>query len=383
MATPKLFTPLTLGGKKDPVQLLHRVVMAPLTRLRAGEDGVQPQIAAEYYTQRSTPGGLLIAEATNIIPTARGYYGAPGLFTAEQVDSWKPVTDAVHAKGGKIFVQLWHTGRVGHPFNQPGEQLPVSSSTTPFPEKIKAFAVTRKGRQSYLTPRALETAEIPAIVESYRIAAINAIAAGFDGVEIHSANGYLLEQFLCDNVNKRTDKYGGSLENRARFIFEVLDAITSSVDSSKVGIRLSPFGLTFGATDSNPEATYSYVINKLNAYDLAYLHVVEPGGYHAKTDKVPASGITPLFRKVYKGVYMTSSGFTRDKAVQVVQDGTADAVAVGRAFISNPDLVKRYELNLPLSKDNRSTYYLGDRDLKHIAEGYTDYPFYDAPRASL
>ncbi|ETI50909.1 hypothetical protein F443_05648 [Phytophthora nicotianae P1569] len=242
-ATPKLFTPLTLGGK-NPVQLQHRVVMAPLTRLRTGETGIPTDLVAEYYAQRSTPGGLIIAEATNISPTARGYFGAPGLFTSEQVEGWKKVTRAVHAKGGKIFVQLWHTGRVGHPLNQPNGVLPVSSSAVGL-EGIKTSAVTREGRRKYVTPRALGTHEIAGVITDYKRAAENAIAAGFDGVELHGANGYLIEQFLCDGVNKRTDKYGGSIENRARLMFEALDAVLSSLDSTQVAIRLSPFGVTF------------------------------------------------------------------------------------------------------------------------------------------
>jgi N-ethylmaleimide reductase len=272
--TPKLFSPLTLGGK-HPVQLQHRVVMAPLTRLRTGESGVPTDLVAEYYAQRSTPGGLIIAEATNISATARGYFGAPGLFTREQVEGWKKVTSAVHAQGAKLFVQLWHTGRVGHPLNQPNEELPVSSSAVGL-EGVKTSAVTREGRRKYVTPRALKTHEVAGVVADYKRAAENAIAAGFDGVELHGANGYFIEQFLCDSVNKRTDRYGGSIENRTRLMLEALDAVLSSLDSSQVAIRLSPFGVTFGCTDSNPAETYGYVLKKLSALDLAYVHIVEP-----------------------------------------------------------------------------------------------------------
>ncbi|GAB9464663.1 12-oxophytodienoate reductase 1 [Globisporangium polare] len=367
-STAKLFTPLTLGGKKDPVQLLHRVVMAPLTRLRSGEEGAPPSFAATYYAQRATQGGLLIAEATSISATSRGYFGTPGFFKQEQVDAWKPVTKAVHDKGGKIFVQLWHTGRVGHPLNQPNEALPVSSSAESM-DDVKSFAVTREGRKTYVTPRPLETEEIATVVEDYRKAAVAAIEAGFDGVELHSANGYLLEQFLCDGVNKRTDRYGGSLENRARFLFEALDAITSSVDSSKVAIRLSPFGVTFGCTDSNPAETYKYVIEKLNAYDLAYLHVVEPRGYHFKSPFVPEVGVTTYFRPLYKGVYMTASGYDRESALQVTEEGTADLVAFGRDFISTPDLVKRLQIGAAFNTADTKSFYLGSE------AGYTDYPF--------
>uniref|UniRef100_K3WA76 NADH:flavin oxidoreductase/NADH oxidase N-terminal domain-containing protein n=1 Tax=Globisporangium ultimum (strain ATCC 200006 / CBS 805.95 / DAOM BR144) TaxID=431595 RepID=K3WA76_GLOUD len=364
----KLFTPLTLGGK-NPVQLLHRVAMAPLTRLRSGEEGIPPSFAAKYYAQRATNGGLIIAEATSINPTSRGYWGTPGLFNQAQVNAWKPVTKAVHDKGGKIFVQLWHTGRVGHPLNQPNGVLPVSSSAESM-DNVNSWAVTREGRQKYVTPRALETDEIPGIVEDYRKAAVNAIEAGFDGVELHSANGYLLEQFLCDGVNKRTDKYGGSIENRARFLFEALGAITSSLDSSKVAIRLSPFGVTFGCTDSTPEATYGYVVKKLNDYNLAYVHVVEPGGgHHAKGPLVPATGVTSHIRPLYNGVLITASGYNRESAIQVVDDNKADIVAFGRDFIGTPDLVKRLQIGAPLNKYDQKTFYLGGE------EGYTDYPF--------
>jgi len=365
----KLFTPLTLGGKNNPVQLLHRVVMAPLTRLRSGEEAIPPSFAAKYYAQRSTDGGLLIAEGTNINPTSRGYFGTPGLYNQKQVDAWKSVTKAVHDNGGKIFVQLWHTGRVNHPLNQPNGVLPVSSSAASM-DHVNSFAVTREGRKKYVAPRALEIDEIPGIVEDYRKAAVNAIEAGFDGVELHAANGYLLEQFLCDSVNQRTDQYGGCIENRARFLFEALEAILSSVDSSKVAIRLSPFGVTFGCTDSTPEDTYGYVVKKLNDYDLAYVHVVEPGGgHHAKGPLVPETGVTAHFRPIYNGVLITASGYNRESADKVVEDNTADLVAFGRDFIGTPDLVKRLQIGAPLNKYDNKTFYLGGE------EGYTDYPF--------
>ncbi|KAG6610818.1 12-oxophytodienoate reductase 1 [Phytophthora cinnamomi] len=367
--TAKLFTPLTLGGKKDPVQLLHRVVMAPLTRLRTGEEGVQKALGVEYYKQRATTGGLIIAEATNITPTGRGSWGSPGIFAPEQVEAWRHVTKAVHDKGGKMFLQLWHTGRIGHPLNQPGGILPVSSSSKL--ENIRAGKkiVTREGRKEPVPPRALETSEIPGIVADYRTAAENAIAAGFDGVELHAANGYLLEQFLHDGINDRTDKYGGSVENRARFLFEALEAILESLDSSKVGIRLSPFGGSFGDKDSDPIATYTYVLDKLNDYDLAYAHLIEPRGYHVRNPLAPEKGSARQFRDAYKGVLIAASGFDRQSAVQIVEEGAADAVAIGRHFISNPDLVKRFQTNKPVNDFDADTFYLGD------ARGYTDYPF--------
>ncbi|KAE9029747.1 hypothetical protein PR003_g10417 [Phytophthora rubi] len=346
----KLLSPLTLGGQQNPVQLQHRVVMAPLTRLRTGEQGVPTDLVAEYYAQRSTPGGLIIAEATNISPTARGYFGAPGLFTAEQVEGWKKVTHAVHNKGGKIFVQLWHTGRVGHPLNQSNEVLPVSSSAVGL-DDIKTSAVTREGRRKYVTPRALETHEIPSVVADYKRAAENAIAAGFDGVELHGANGYLLEQFLCDGVNKRTDRYGGSIENRARLMLETLDAVLSSLDSKE---------------------TYGYVLDKLNARDLAYVHIVEPRGFHFTGPRVPKDGTTPFCRSRYNGVLMTSSGFDRAEGIKVTESGAADCVAYGRPFISNPDFVHRLEVGAPLNPWDRKTFYMPANG--PLSLGYTDYP---------
>ncbi|POM62007.1 12-oxophytodienoate reductase [Phytophthora palmivora] len=368
--TPKLFTPLTLGGK-NPVRLQHRVVMAPLTRLRTGEEGVPTDLVAEYYAQRSTPGGLIIAEATNISPTARGYFGAPGLFTPEQVEGWKKVTRAVHDKGGRIFVQLWHTGRVSHPLNQPNDVLPVSSSAVALGD-IKTSAVTREGRRKYVIPRALEIHEIPDIIADYKRAAENAIAAGFDGVELHGANGYLIEQFLCDGVNKRTDKYGGSIEHRARLMLEALDAVLSSLDSSQVAIRLSPFGVTFACTDSTPVETYGYVLKKLSALDLAYVHIVEPRGFHFRGPNVPTDGTTPFCRSLYNGVLMTSSGFDRVEGIKVTESDAADCVAYGRPFISNPDFVKRLKVDAPWNPWDRKTFYMPAKG--PLSLGYTDYP---------
>ncbi|KAG6622450.1 12-oxophytodienoate reductase 1 [Phytophthora cinnamomi] len=353
----KLFSPLTLGGKTNPVQLQHRVIMAPLTRLRTGEQGVPTDLVTEYYSQRTTPGGLLIAEATNISPTARGYFGSPGLYTREQVQAWKKVTDAVHAKEGKIFVQLWHSGRVGHSMNQPNGEQPVSSSTLQLDDELSS-PVTRDGvRRPYSVPRALETHEIPGIVADYKRAAEYAIEAGFDGVELHGANGYLLEQFLCDSVNNRTDAYGGSIQNRARLTLETLQAVLSSLDSSQVAIRVSPFGNTFGCTDSTPAETFSYLIKQLRPLDLAYLHIVEPRGLHPTAQNVPEGGTTTFSRALYDGVLMTSSGYDRAEGVEVTESGLADCVAYGRSFISNPDLVRRLELDAPWNEYDYQTFY--------------------------
>ncbi|GMF44356.1 unnamed protein product [Phytophthora fragariaefolia] len=370
--TAKLFTKLTLGGKKHPIQLNHRVVLAPLTRVRSGDLGVPTEVVTDYYSQRATDGGLLITEATNISATARGYYGAPGLFRQDQLKGWEAVTKAVHAKGGKIFAQLWHTGRVGHPLNQPNGQLPVSSSATNM-EDVKSHAITREGRKDYVTPRALDISEIPGIIADYKTAAENAIAVGFDGVEIHAANGYLLEEFLCDGVNKRTDAYGGRIENRARIIFEVVEAVLSSVPSSQVGIRLSPFGDTFGCKDSTPRETYSYVVKKLNDYDLAYLHVIERRGRHADSVDAPEGGVARHFRDIYSGVIISAAGFDRADAIETVEEGSADLVAFGRYFISNPDLVERLRDNAELTPFDSGTFYL-QPDMP-VQAGYTDYPF--------
>ncbi|EEY67299.1 12-oxophytodienoate reductase, putative [Phytophthora infestans T30-4] len=370
-ALPKIFTAATLGGKKSPIQLKHRVVLAPMTRLRTGDDGVPGAVVVEFYTQRATDSGLLVTEGTNISATARGYYGAPGIFNSAQVEGWKKVTESVHAKGGKIFVQLWHTGRVSHQLNQPNGKLPVCPSAIGM-EGVHSLAPTREGRLPHPVPRALETNEIAGIVADYKSAALKALDAGFDGVELHCANGYLIEQFLCDSINKRTDKYGGSIENRARILFEALEAVLSGVDSSKVGIRLSPYGTAFGCTDSASGELFGYIIEKLNDYDLAYLHLVEPRGIQAPAPDAPEGGVLPIFRKVYIGFIITCSGYDREEAIQVVENKSADSVAFARNFISNPDLVERLKTGAELNATNQQSVYqpLG----VPFETGYTDYP---------
>lgn len=368
MVASKLFTPLTLGGKKSPLQLNHRVVMAPLTRLKAGADGVQPDMAVTYYSQRATDGGLIIAEATDISETARGYFGAPGVHSSKQMEAWKKVTSAVHAKNGTMFVQLWHTGRISHPSNQPDDQLPVSSSSR-MDTTTGRLIPTAEGRVPHVAPRALKTEEIPDIVADFKKATANALASGFDGVELHCANGYLMEQFLHDGINDRTDRYGGSVENRARIIFEVLDAMLEVIDSSRLGIRFSPYSLSFGQHDSNPLETYRYVLNKLNTYDLAYVHLIEPRGFSLhESPQAPKGGMVKLFRPLYDGVLIAASGYDRDLADEVLNGGDADLVAFGRYFISNADLVKRLRLNAPLNSFDEKTFYLPG------AEGYLGQP---------
>lgn len=363
-----LFSPFQLG----PYSLPNRLVMAPLTRNRAGEGNVPGPLNAEYYAQRASA-GLIITEATQISLQGVGYPGTPGIHSPEQVEGWKLVTKAVHDKGGRIFLQLWHVGRISHPLLQPNGGLPVAPSAIA-PE---GMASTLEGEKPYVTPRALETEEIPGIVENYRKAAENALAAGFDGVEIHSANGYLLDQFLQDGTNKRTDRYGGTLENRARFLLEVTEAVVSVWGSERVGVRLSPAGTFNSISDSNSIATFSYVANALNPFNLAYLHLVEPrinADSLNRWDKIEGEEITlaeltaGFFRNYFNGAIISAGGHDRESGNEAIASGTVDLIAYGRLFISNPDLPKRFELNAPLNPYDRSTFYGGTE------KGYTDYP---------
>jgi N-ethylmaleimide reductase len=357
---PNLFSPFQLGSLSLP----HRIVMAPLTRCRAGAGNVPRAMNATYYAQRVSA-ALIISEATQISPQGVGYPHTPGIHSSEQVEGWKLVTNAVHERGGRIFLQLWHVGRVSHPSLQPNGELPVAPSAIA-PE---GMAATYEGEKPFVTPRALETDEIPGIVEDYRLAAQNAKIAGFDGVEIHSANGYLLDEFLHDGSNKRTDKYGGSIENRARFLMEVTQAVTSVWDANRVGIRLSPSSTFMNMHDSNPEALFSYVANALNEFSLAYLHIVEPRikGDTTVKDDAPEIGVK-FFRPIFKGSLITAGGYTYETGSAVLAAGDADLVAYGRLFIANPDLPKRLELKAPLNKYERSTFYTQGE------KGYIDYP---------
>ncbi|KAJ8577839.1 hypothetical protein ON010_g1365 [Phytophthora cinnamomi] len=356
------------------------------TRLRSGANWPCTALVAILWSTQPRPAAttpdLAAPPAACTPPTragfsARGYLGTPGIFNQDQVAGWKQVTDTVKAKDGHMFLQLWHTGRVSHPLNQPNGALPVSSSAKM--DVSTGRVPTREGRKSHVPPRALETNEIPLIVQDYKKAAENALAAGFDGVEFHCANGYLLEQFLQDGINDRTDKYGGSVENRARFLFEALDAILEVVDSSRVGIRLSPYGMSFGQLESDPVGTYGYVLKKLNEYHLAYVHLIEPRAFalhenpHAPTD----GSTVRTFREIYDGVLLTASGYDRASAIEAVDNGDADMVAFGRYFISNPDLVKRLEINAPLNAYNAQTFYAAGET------GYTDQPFLEGDKAAL
>jgi N-ethylmaleimide reductase len=356
-----LLTPIQLG----PNNLPNRMAMAPMTRCRAGAGNVPTAFNAEYYAQRATA-GLIISEATPISPQGIGYPNTPCIYSNEQIDGWNRVTDAVHARGGHIFLQLWHVGRISHPLLQLGGAAPVSSSAV----KPPGEAMTPAGMKPYETPRALELDEIPGIVENYRSAAQNAEDAGFDGVEIHGANGYLLDQFLRDGVNKRTDAYGGPVQNRARLLLEVVEAVCSVWNSDRVGLRLSPLQPANGMSDSNPEATFSYAVEQLNQFNLAYLHLAEMG-----RDNPGAAG--PAFdlkklRKIWKGVYIVNYGYTRDSGNAALAAGDADMVAFGVPFLANPDLVQRFAQNAPLNAPDQATFYGGGE------KGYTDYPFLKA-----
>ncbi|MBN3888705.1 MAG: alkene reductase [Nostoc sp. JL31] len=354
-----LFSPYQLGN----LELPNRIVMAPLTRNRAGEGNVPHQLNATYYVQRASA-GLIISEATQVTPEGQGYPATPGIHSPEQVEGWKLVTDAVHQHGGRIFLQLWHVGRISHPDLQPNGVLPVAPSAI----APKGDASTFEGPKPFVTPRALETSEIPQIVEQYRQGAANALAAGFDGVEIHAANGYLIDQFLRDGTNQRTDKYGGSIENRARFLLEVTEAVTSVWDSNRVGVRFSPSGTFNDIGDSNPLETFGYAAQALNQFNLAYLHI-----YEATEADIRHGGTivaTSHIRDHFTGTLIVNGGYTREKGDAVLANKGADLVAFGTLFISNPDLPRRLALNAPLNEPNQASFYGGDE------KGYTDYPFW-------
>lgn len=357
MNTHTLLSPVTLGR----YELANRIVMAPLTRNRAGDGNTPRSLNALYYAQRASA-GLIISEATQISPQGVGYPSTPGIHTEDQIAGWKLVTQAVHEQGGRIFLQLWHVGRISHPSLQPNGELPVAPSAIA-PE---GEASTYEGTQPFVTPRALDTDEIPEIVEQYRQAAKNALEAGFDGVEVHSANGYLLDQFLRDGSNQRTDAYGGSIENRARFLLEVMDAVTEVWGGDRVGIRLSPSGTFNDMYDSDPQALFTYVVSQLDRYNLAYIHIIEP----REDNGAPAGqNLTAgFFRSIYHGTIISAGGYDRDLAEETVANGDADLIAFGRWYISNPDLVERFAAEADLNPYDRSTFYGGGE------EGYTDYP---------
>ena len=358
MSAP-LLTPFKLGS----YTLQNRIVLAPLTRNRTVVDNVPNALMALHYEQRATA-GLLISEATQISPQGLGYPNTPGIHSPEQIEGWKLITNAVHAKGGKIFLQLWHVGRISHPDLQPNGELPVAPSAIAPEGEVATYT----GMKPYVTPRALELAEIPKIVDQYRIGAKNALEAGFDGVEVHSANGYLLDQFLQDNTNHRTDIYGGSLENRARLLMEVMEAVVDVWGSDRVGVRLSPSGTFSSMYDSNRAATFGYVVKELNRFNLAYLHLVAPRveGFGSAEDQ-PDLG-ADFFRPIFNGTIITAGGYSFETGNAAIASGHADLVAFGRLYIANPDLPERFAANAPLNKPDRNTFYGGG------AKGYTDYP---------
>lgn len=363
----KLFSATHVG----PVPLKHRVVMAPLTRSRATPDGVPGDLMVEYYSQRASDGGLIIAEATPVSVGAQGWYGAPGMFTDEQVTGWRRVTTAVHAKGGRIFAQLWHTGRSSN-VTVTGGPSPVSASVNPaYWTDPNNLTSTPAGWAQPSPHRALEIDEIHSIVEDYRKAAQRAKDAGFDGVELHGANGYLPDQFLQDSSNKRTDFYGGSIENRARFFLEIMDAIASVFGGDRVAVRIGPDGRWNGMGDSNPKALFDYLVGQLNRFGLAYLHIIEP---RVKGNVVIHEGQEPIaaahLRTIFKGTIMAAGGFEPETAEAIIDRGNADLVAFGRHFVSNPDLPERIRKGLPLADYDRDTFYTFD------AKGYVDYPAY-------
>jgi N-ethylmaleimide reductase len=357
MSTIDLFSPLRLG----PLSLPNRVVMAPMTRNRAAAGNVPAPLSIDYYSQRASA-GLIVSEATQVSPQGVGYPGTPGIHSAEQVAGWKHVTDAVHRAGGRIFLQLWHVGRISHPSLQPDGALPVAPSAI----APAGQAMTREGMKPFVTPRALETAEIPGLVEDYRHGAKNAREAGFDGVELHGANGYLIDQFLRDSANRRTDRYGGSAQNRARLLLEVTEAIAGEWGADRVGVRLSPTNPFNSMSDSNPAATFSAAVGELNRLGLAYLHIVEPG----ETDPV-AAGEKPdirFFRKLWRGVLMGNKGYDLARANAAIRDGAADLISFAVLFLANPDLPERFRRGGPFNPPDRKSFYGGD------AGGYTDYP---------
>lgn len=364
MKHPMLFSPLHIG----PHSLSHRVVMAPLTRMRS-EPGDRPgALMAEYYSQRATPGGLIISEATVVSETGNGYLGSPGLYDDAQIPGWKTVTDAVHAKGGRIFLQLFHAGRQSHSDMQPGGAQPVAPSAVDY----DGVAYTANGWVPSTPHRALGETEVEALVEDFRRAAERGLLAGFDGVEIHGANGYLIDQFLQDGSNLRTDAYGGSIPRRARFLLDITRAVSAVWGSERVAVRLGPSGAFGDMKDSDPQALFVYVAEQLATLKLAYLHLIEPrvlgNAIDVSKDQNPLAA--QLIRKHYDGLIMAAGGFDGQSAEAILQAGDADLVAFGRDFIANPDLPERIRRGLPLNAYDRDTFYGG------TAAGFTDYPFY-------
>ena len=358
-----MFTPVNLGA----IQLKNRLVMTPLTRMRAIDGDVPSLLAKTYYAQRASA-GLIITEATQISPLGKGYPATPGIYSPEQTAAWKEIVAAVHAKGGSIVAQLWHVGRISHSSLHPEQGLPEA------PSAIAATGQTYGADwqlHNYEIPTAMTSEDIARLLKEFEAAAQNAKAAGFDGIEIHSANGYLLDQFLHDNTNQRSDEYGGSIENRLRLLSQVIEVVSKVFPKDRVGVRLSPYGTFNDMSDSDPVALFTGVITMLNSHHLAYVHMIEPrstsaGGGDQVLEDAPIT--SELFRAAYQGKFITAGGYDQAMGEKVLEDGLADAVAYGRLYIANPDLVERFQQGAPLNPYNRATSYGGNE------VGYTDYP---------
>lgn len=346
---PTLFDGLRIGE----IELKNRMIMAPMTRSRANDEGIQPAIVAEYYRQRAEA-GLIITEATNISSMAKGYVRTPGIFTEEQIESWKPIPAAVHEKGGKIFMQVFHTGRIALPDLLPGNVLPVAPSAV----KAKGQNYTDAGMKDFVEPRELAVDEIKAVVKDFGVAAANAIKAGFDGVELHAASGYLVQQFLTTNVNLRTDEYGGSVAKRSRFVLEVLEEMAGAIGSNRLGVKFSPRMPFNDIEESDAEELYPYILGELNSRGLAYVHV----GDHVN------AGWHQALRPLYKGVYLAGANQTKESGTALLASGGADGIVYGVKFLANPDLVNRFRRDAPLNDADPGTFYTPGE------KGYTDYP---------
>jgi N-ethylmaleimide reductase len=366
--TGPLFQPYRLG----PFNLPHRVVMAPLTRSRARQPGNVPgSLAACYYAQRASA-ALIVSEAAQVSMQGQGYAWTPGIHSREQLEAWRRITDAVHQAAGLMFCQLWHVGRISHPALQPDNMLPVAPSAV-IPAG-KAFIENERGEGAlvpFVRPRALDIEEMPYIVAQYVRAARNAVAADFDGVEIHAANGYLLDQFIESGTNRRTDAYGGIVENRTRLLFEIVEALTSVWGPDRIGVRISPMGKLNDIHDDNPETTFGFVAERLSEYNLAYLHMVNPALEQMQSAKEPdprALGMAKLIRSKFRGTLVVAGGFDAESGARWLREGRADLIAFGRKFLANPDLPERLRLGAALNADDPGTYYGGGE------KGYTDYP---------
>jgi len=361
-----ILTPVQLG----PYTLPNRMVMAPMTRNRAVEGLVPAQIAATYYQQRASA-GLIVTEGSQVSAQGVGYPNTPGVHSEAQVEGWKRVTAAVHERGGRIFLQLWHVGRISHPLLQPEGALPVAPSAVAAEGTIRTYS----GPQPFVMPRALETAEIPGLVEQFAHGARTALESGFDGVEIHGANGYIVDQFLRDGTNHRTDEYGGSVENRARFLVEVVEAVAGVWGADRVGVRFSPTGAFNSMSDSDPVATFSYAAQTLDRFGLAYLHVIEPVSGPMAVPGAPA--VAPVIRQRFHSPLILNGGFDLATADSAIAEGRADLISFGQLFLANPDLPERFAEGAPLNAPDYATFYTGGE------KGYIDYPARAAVAAAV